>query len=297
MTHQDTIPIIFNGGSYGTYLEYVLNTWTDQGEQLNQSVLPFTEKNNAHGYHGHHVMNLAGWREYINQTTVHKFVRLHPKTLVSETHHDTVLEILSVAQRAIYIEIDELNTINVLNNYFSKIWNNWHEVQFEQYIDINLIYNNWPVAVGTPIADIPVWILREFLSYYLIPSWRDQTQCPRLDLDRLTLVTVNELLYNFKETIDRICSECGLTCSHDLSSIHTKMLSAQEFLNQGQLCHSIITAFVHGADFDYSNQLLTLVDEIWIQWYLRQLGWEIKCHGLDVFPRTVAQLRNCSFRL
>ena len=258
MTHKDTIPVIFNGGSYGTYLEYVLNTWTDQGEQLNQKTLPFTEKNNAHGYSGHHLMDLAGWRKYVAQDTVYKFVRLHPKTQQQESQLNNVVEILNTVDHAVYIEVDADNVLNVLNNYYSKIWDNWEHTQFTQYIDINLIYNNWPVVHDTP---------------------------------------VNDILYNFDAVLHRIFTACELTSRADLTDIHNTMLSNQKFLGQDQLCTQIIDSFVSNVEFDYSNNLLTLVDEVWLQWRLRDLGWELKCHGLNQFPRSTSKLQNCSFRL
>ena len=297
MTHKDTIPVIFNGGSYGTYLEYVLNTWTDQGEQSNQHTLPFTEKNNAHGYIGHHLMDLAGWRKYVAQDTVCKFVRLHPKTQQQESQLDNVVEILNTVNHAVYIKVDADNVLNVLNNYYSKIWDNWEHTQFTQYIDINLIYNNWPVVHDTPLNEIPQWVMREFLSYYLIPAWQDQTTLPDIDHPGLIKITVHELLYNFDAVLHRIFTACELTSRTDLTDIHNTMLSNQKFLGQDHLCTQIIDSFVSNVEFDYSNNLLTLVDEVWLQWRLRDLGWELKCHGLNQFPRSTSKLQNCSFRL
>jgi len=297
MTHRETVPVIFNGGSYGTYLEYVLNTWTDQGEQLNQETLPFTEKNNAHGYHGHHLMNMAGWRNYVNQTAVYKFVRLHPKTQQHESQLDNVVEILNTVDHAVYIEVDADNVLNVLNNYYSKIWDNWENEQFSQYIDINLIYNNWPVVYDTPLNEIPQWIMREFLSHYLMPAWQDQTTLPDINHPGLIKITVQELLYNFDTALNKIYTGCGLTSMHDCTNIHAVMLANQKFLNQDRLCNQIVQSFINNVEFDYSSKLLTLVDEAWLQWQLRALGWELKCHGLNQFPRSTSKLRNCSFRL
>ena len=297
MTHKDTIPVIFNGGSYGTYLEYMLNTWTDQGEQLNQHTLPFTEKNNAHGYTGHHLMDITGWQNYVAQGIVYKFVRLHPKTQQHEHQLDTVLEILNTVDHAVYIEVDSDNVLNVLNNYYSKIWDNWEGAQFSQYINIDLIYNNWPVVHDTPLNEIPQWVMREFLSHYLMPAWQDQTTSPDINHPGLIKITVQELLYNFDTALNKIYTGCGLTSMHDCTNIHAVMLANQKFLNQDRLCNQIVQSFINNVEFDYSSKLLTLVDEAWLQWQLRVLGWELKCHGLNQFPRSTSRLRNYSFLL
>jgi len=36
---------------------------------------------------------------------------------------------------------------------------------------------------------------------------------------------------------------------------------------------------------------LPLPSEVWIQYRLRELGYEIRCHGLDIFPTTSVQLK------
>jgi hypothetical protein len=62
------------------------------------------------------------------------------------------------------------------------------------------------------------------------------------------------------------------------------MLSLQQNIEQDQLCHQIIDATVSNKLFDWSNQVLPLASQSWIQWQLRNQGWGIKCHELDVFP-------------
>jgi hypothetical protein len=228
---------------------------------------------------------------------VHKFVRLHPKTQHHEQQLDNVLEILNTVNHAVYIEVDDNNMLNVLNNYYSKIWDDWESEQFSQYIDINLIYNNWPVVYGTPLNKIPQWVMREFLSHYLMPAWQAQTTIPDIAHTGLIKITVQELLYNFDTALNKIYTRCGLTSMHDCTNIHAVMIANQKFLDQDRLCNQIVQSFINNVEFDYSSKLLTLVDESWLQWRLRELGWELKCHGLNQFPRSTSRLRNCSFLL
>jgi predicted nuclease with RNAse H fold len=42
---------------------------------------------------------------------------------------------------------------------------------------------------------------------------------------------------------------------------------------------------------------LPLPSEAWIQWQLRNLGYELRCHGLDMFPTNSVQLRELLYRV
>jgi hypothetical protein len=42
---------------------------------------------------------------------------------------------------------------------------------------------------------------------------------------------------------------------------------------------------------------LPLASEAWIQWQLRNLGWEIKCHELDIFPTNSVYLKELLYHI
>ena len=71
---------------------------------------------------------------------------------------------------------------------------------------------------------------------------------------------------------------------------HIKMLSLQKWTTQDQLCKKIIDSITSNQLFNWSDQQLPLPSQSWIQWQLRNLGYEIKCHGLDIFPTNTTQL-------
>ena len=295
MTHRETIPILFSGGSYGTYLEYLLNTWTDQGSNLDQSTLPFTDQGSAHGYVGQHLINLQGWQQYLSQSKFYKFVRLHPKTLKSENINNNIAEIADSVKHLILITVDPNSELTVLNNYYSKVWTNWIQTQFADFIDPDAIYQHWPVELGTNINEIPKWILREFFSYYLMPAWQDQTRVDQHNLPNNVInVTVNNLLQNFQPTFDQILSQCELVCNTNLDHIHNAMLQGQKFLHNQQHCEDIVNAVKNHSNCEYRSTQLTFVDEVWIQWQLRNLGIELACHDMNQFPRSLSELMACS---
>jgi len=301
MIFRDTVPILFNGGAYGTYLEYLLDTFTIQGTQSFQG-MPFNNNGNAHQYRGKHLTNIKGWRNYVSNGEFCKFVRFHPKTVKNESLKNNILEVISSVNRAILIYPTADTTILNLNNYFFKIWDSWLQYQFDNEISLDKIYNNWSVAPGTAIDDIPSWIIREFLSLYLVPAWHDQVEWNLLDSfnhAQLLIVPLSSLLFNINPTLDRICNFCQIDLSADsdtINNIHQKMLFYQKNLHKDSLCCKIVQSTIDGKDFDYSDKNLTLIDESWIQWRLRELGYELKCDGLNQFPLSTIKLANKLYR-
>lgn len=294
-----TIPIAFHGGHYGTFLEWALHTLTTDAPVAE----PFTDKGNSHQYNGRHVRNLAGWREYLATEQPRAFVRLHPKVLEEESLSQNLDEIMSSVDRMIYIHPDEETMLLTINNSFTKIWDDWWANQFETDIDAEKIYSNWPDARGVPITEIPTWIKREFLSFYLMPQWQAQVEWNHLEHwsnPGAWPVLVKDILYDFENTVNAIRQFCGLTFTKDpkeLLPIHSRMIEIQKHKYQDRIAHQIVDSVTNDRTFDWSNTPTTLATESWIQWQLRNLGYEIRCHGLDTFPTNSVQLQNLLYKI
>jgi hypothetical protein len=299
MTVRNTIPIVFNGGSYGTYLEWVLTALTS-ADSIQE---PFTATGSSHKFKGNHLKNMTGWKKFINDRSSYQFVRLHPKTEKHESLSENLNTMLDSVDRAIYLYPDLDSVLLVLNNYFEKIWDDWWNHQFEKEISQDNIYKNWPVDSTVDIKNIPPWIKREFLSLYLMPSWHDQVEWYHLDTwhhDRALPILVKDLLYDFENTLQRIKQFCDIEFTRSISQImpyHEHMLSIQAHRHQTQLANQIIQATVAGTNLDWQSNSITLVTESWIQWQLRNLGFEIQCHELDIFPTNSLKLKNLLYKV
>ena len=293
------IPIIYNGGSYGTYLEWCLTSLCS-----NQPICdPFTSIGNSHEFGGNHLGNMQGWRKYLSSNLQYKFARLHPKSLQTESITDNLNEVLLSATDIIYLYPDKDSVLLTVNNYCTKIWDNWWNYQFFEAIDASKIYSNWPVSTNVPIAQIPTWIRREFLSFYLMPAWHAQVEWYHLDAwnhPRSHNILVKDLLYNFESVINRLQKMLNLNFIRPVSDLlpyHKKNLQLQKFKNQDQLCKNIIDSTVNNFEFDWSDQLMPLASESWIQWRLRNLGYEIQCHELDIFPTNSVHLKELLYTI
>ena len=295
-TLRSTIPIVFDAGSYGTYLNWVLTTLTTE----DKIVPPFNQNGNSHQFKRFHLGNMDGWYRYVKSAQPTQFVRFHPKTKKEESLSDNLNNILSKIDQMIYLYPDFESKLLVINNYFDKVWDNWWAYQFGDQIDPDTIYSSWPVDPTTPINQIPVWIQREFLSFYLMPAWHDQTEWCHIDRwqnNKCIILTVKELLYNFESSLIKIQKFCNLTFTKDIKEIvlyHKQMLQLQKYLNQDQLCHQIVQSVVDNYEFTWAE--LPLASQSWVQWQLRNLNFEIHCHGLDIFPTTSVQLKKLLYQ-
>lgn len=286
-----TTVIAYSGGTYGTYLEWCLATLSS-----NLTVVsPFNSNGNSHKFKGNYVQGMEGWHQRNKQLPVAPFVRLHPKTKQHESLSDNMNHLCDTADSVVYLYPDRESILFLLNNVTYKIWHDWWEHNFNSEIDIDKIYKNWPVDNNTTISNIPNWIKREFLSLYLMPAWLDQVEWyhpDRWSHSKCCVITVNQLLYDFENTINRIKIHCNLQFEKDIAELmpyHQQNLKLQKYTNQDQLCNQIISSVINNQVFEWEE--LTLTSESWVQWQLRNLGYEIRCHGLDTFPTNSIQLK------
>ena len=287
----DTIPIVFNVGAYGTYLEWCLTTLTSTGTIRS----PFTALGNSHAFQGNHLLSFENWNNYIKSGSLKKFVRFHPKIQQSDSISLVLNQVCESVNFAIYLYPDPDSILLCLNNYYSKIWSDWWTFQFFTSIDSNKIYENWPVDRSVDISNIPIWVRREFLSYYLMPAWFDQVEWyhpSTWNNNKCCTVFVCDLLYDFKKTLQTIGKYCNLTYVRSIDELleyHSTNLSLQKYLTQDQLCKTITAAVLGNQDYTWDE--LPFISEVWVQWQLRNQGFEIQCDGLDKFPTNSIQLR------
>ena len=288
------IAIVYNGGAYGRYLEWVLTTLT-----TNIPIqAPFTSVGNSHNFPGNHA-NIIGsdvWNTFLNNKKRGSVVGVHPKHTQDEKISTNLNLIIDSVEYGIYLYPDRNSVLLNVNNFYSKVWENWWIKRLRDPVFYNNLFDNFPISKDTKISDIPVWIKREILSFNLMPSWFEQVEWYHPDTwthSRCQLVLINELLYDFKNTICKLQKFCNLDFKKsvdDMIPYHTEMMSLQKWTTQDQLCNKIIDSITSNQLFDWSDQELPLPSQSWIQWQLRNLGYEIKCHGLDIFPTNATQL-------
>ncbi len=312
MEKRKIVPIVYPPGCYGNYLEWVLTTLISDCEISP----PFNANGNSHRFVGSTIYNnyatvplipeplIPAWEEYMLSAAPRPIMRLHPKQIATELVSENIETILRSVDRVVQIYPSRDSVLLIINNMFTKVWKDWwdHHIT-HNLIDINRIYKNWNIDSSTPIKDIPIWVKREFLSYYLMPAFHSQLDWYLPDIwshPRCCTIFVNELLWNFEFIVSRIQKHTNLKFVRPISDLvpyHQTMLSMQVHVNQDRLCKKIMESILTNTDFDWSDQELPLASQIWIQWELRNLGYELRCHGLDLFPTNSVYLQELTYKL
>jgi hypothetical protein len=297
---KDYIPIIFQGGSYGSTLHYILNNISFD----NATPLPFGMNGNSHNFKYNSVLLNKNLAYEINHCTNSKFIKYHPKTTKEQSLPIEITRIVSNVDKAILIYPSPNHRLLVINNYYLKVWKNWFEGDIiggdaeEKKIFTDNLYLNWDIPLNTPFVNIPRWIQREFISLYLFMAWNSQYEWNLLDHyshPKLHVITTHDFLYNFESTIRSTALMCGINTDNidNMQIVHNKMMLLQQNLDSDDIYNNIINNFINNTDYKFGK--LSIVDEAWIQYELRNIGVEIQCNNLNVFPNTVADLKKITY--
>jgi hypothetical protein len=295
---SSTVPIAYHGGTYGTYLEWCLTSLTS----TDQLVSPFTDLGNSHKFKKGNYFEFGIVSEFLSSHQSAKFARFHAETQQQHSISDKLDQVCDIVQHMIYIYPDRDSVLLTINNFFTKIWKNWWTDEFliTASTDAKKLYQNWSVPPNTAIQDIPVWIQREFLSLYFMPAWYDQVEWYHPDCwqnPRCCTITVRDLLNNFEKTLQKISLFCNIEYVQpvqDLLPFHEQNLKNQTYLHHDAICTGIISAVTNNQNLSWEP--LSLPSESWIQWQLRNLGYEIQCHGLDKFPTNSVHLHELLYQ-
>ena len=290
--------ILYPGGAYGRYLHWSLDTLLS-----NEAIVtPFNNNGNSHQFKGNVVYFDNSELLYRDGYTVDRcqVARGHLKIQQKESIKDNVTVALNTFDRVIVCYPDYNSVLLVLNNRFTKIWDNWFDNRLKDSVFANNLYNNWPVTSGATAAEIPIWIQRELLSYDQMPSWHDETGWFLPDTLRhpsCKFVFVSDLLYHFENTISSVQEFCDLEFKKEISELvpcHNLNLSLQQYLDQDAVCNRIVDSIINSKSIDWAP--LPLPSQSWVQWQLRNLGYELRCDGLDIFPANTVELQNLLYK-
>lgn len=293
--------IIFPAGAYGTYLHWALDTLMSTDEMTDPG------KNgrygNSHGFNKNHLRDYQGWIKYLKNEPTQSMVRFHPKTSEDQSIVDNLQNVLKDASKVIHLYPDHTSYLLNLHNYLYKIWNDlWNGGL--RYINLDQIYSGWGIDKNIKPDQIPVWIKREFFSYNIFNSWEDQVEWYFPDVmaeqDNYKYVFVNDLLYDFKNTITKVQQFFNLDfvrCVDELLPFHQVNVSRQKHINQQPLAESIVDAVINKKDFMWQPTTLSIFTEAWIQRQLFKAGFGLKCDGLDIFPTNSLNLKKLTYLL
>jgi len=272
------IKICFPPGCYGSYLSRCLYNYTNLREtEIDE--FAFGEYGSSHDHRD-------------SPKTDNKIQIDHLNSKISFTHLDTTVVILPC----------DNHRLDYFNNQFIK----QNQSQIVKYLDLVIGKENieFKLQKGWDYNNkldklIPTWILREFIALWIADCFDDAYSVEQYQkVPHKISITTQDIFLNFSDTIFRICQAVGLTVDIDDEIIlknHLKFLQAQKY-HQSQIrcekwCDDILK---ENASLNPCN---TIFDESYVQYFLREQGFEIQCHDLDEFPKTSTELSKIIYKL
>ena len=291
---KNNLVIAYNGGAYGRYLEWVYNTLIS----ADPIVSPFTKRGNSHNSPYGPGFWIDDLIDHLQTGKERPTVRLHPKTSSSQSIKSNLESVLKHTSQLILMYPDRSHELMCICNYMTKIWSSSDPYDGPmQHVNPADLHRGYGLDPSTDIRTIPLWMRREHMSYYLFDAWHDQVEWylpERWNDSRVLIITTGQLFDEFENTMTRIATYCGnLKYQRDIADMlpwHAEMISLQPHLGKDQLCENILRAVVQSRD-DFEFGELCLTSQAWIQYKLRCLGYEIRCHDLNHFPTDSGHLR------
>jgi hypothetical protein len=268
--------IAYNAGSYGQFTGWCLD-WM-QGKH-SENARPFTSRGNSHN------------NGLVHQTTVDNAItspvtnsHVHPIQTKSDNLIVQLEKLLSVYDKVVllYPSIDDFAWN--FNNKLNKIWGvqGWIERHISE-----MFSSSWQSA--------ETWELREWLSI----SWHDthMSECRYADTinysnNRVFKIPINKIRDDFVNTFQSLSKYLELDnirTTEDLEKLHKDWINNEPHLYKDKLIKDLVYATINNINKEMTG--LTILDEADMQRRLRLEGYEIKCHGLNEWPKTTKQLR------
>lgn len=286
---SDTVVVLFNGGGYGTFLEWAIRYFS--GDFPDDS-RPFNSNGNSHQYVGTHLMNIDGWRDYLATQSYQDYVRFHPKAYEHDSIKSHLDEILSHGNRAILLYPTTNDIALTINNKFDKIYEKgWMETT--DYIGLPELISKW----GTEdLKSMEPWQLREFLSFYIVPQHLAEVGVNDIieyEHERLFKLPIRTLINDFSGSFNRIAQFTGRQLLRsNFDEIYQDWMQVQYHTSKDALVDTIVKCVVNDVDIYWADANLTIVDQALIQMQLRDKhGISIKCFGLNEFPTSTTELK------
>ena len=283
---KDTIVIAYPPGAYGTFLEWCFNYFTGQLPVGQQSYPFIAATGSAHRFKGNHFKRsqkpfdnelwLSDIDTYISSSHTVQFARTHADYYDMQEYinlyHGNVKKFL-------YIRPSRDRLLLILNNIMNKIPKNRLKEQSHVHTK----------------EGMDTWEIRESISFWFNDHLVYADKYYKVN-DNCLIIELNNLLFNLESTLDKIFDQLGLKWSTehraDINNIIDQWLDLQMHINKDVLCQRIIDSVLSNEDFEWSDQNLSIYDEAYIQWALRDLhGHSLRCYNLNVFPTNTKKLR------
>jgi len=297
---KDYIPIIFQGGTYGSFLLFCIGS-------INNALGsdPFEDSGSSHLFDVNVLdKTIDSFQVKIRNNT--NFLKYHPKCRETDNLISNIEELTDITKKGILVYPSKNHYLLTINNFADKVHSNdlsklhREEQETKETMFANL-YDGWNIAKDTSVNSIDRWIMREFFSYNRFKAFDAEHHWYFLDeyknKNEILIITTDELLFDFKNTITKVAEYIGYNTINnidELVKLQKKQLSLQKHLHKDRIVYNIIEGFFNNNNTPIDD--LSVYDEAYIQYKLRLKGYEIKCRDLNVFPRNTKELQKICYQ-
>lgn len=288
-----TTCVIYNGGSYGTFIEWCLNFFSNANFP---QTLPFLNSGSSHKFDGNFLHNISAIKNFISSTDYNakKLCRFHPK-ITQDGSVKFNLEFASKNfQKIIFIHPCNDTLIWNINNKFEKIWQKGWLNYNEHFFQKNL--EKWN---HEKVSDMAPWELREFLSFFIKKQHISEVELDTLDdlqnqFPEILFISIKDLRDNFRYTMEKIFQFCEIQMINvnQIDYVFNNWIAVQHHKDKDKLVKEIIDSVNKNLNIEWRHKQLTIVDESFVQNGLRDLGLELRCYDLNVFPNSTVELKS-----
>jgi len=270
--------IVYNAGSYGQFTGWCID-WMQGNYGYTENTRPFTDMGNSHN---NHIKCFPGAEAAIANPISNS--HLHPVRNQSDNAITEIETCLTVFDKVIllYPWLDDF-----LWNCNNKLYKVDGLVGYLERLMINLDFSAW--------EDQSRWELREWFSIWLYDQHMAESGYKDIvdyTNDRVFKVPINKIRDDFSNTYQSMAKFLDINVirtAEDFDNLHKDWLANEKHLYKDRLIKELVHATIHNISIEMKD--LTLFDEAEMQRRLRLEGYEIKCYGLNEWPKTTTQLR------
>jgi hypothetical protein len=275
------ITVLFPVGAFGSTIEYCLRKFSQELESVdaeiasNGSMHSFTKQ-----FHPVSLNELGQLSDCQIATPVYPgYDRLDPVTTVLK-----IKDIVPAQQKMILIHFDTPD--QVLRNHLLA----WHKKTQWHYLN-DLLHDkpkDWNPDYDT-VADMQQYEIREALSFWFANT-DNYLQVSKLARPNWLLITPDDILYNFKNTVITMLDYCNLTLDPavDIDGFYREWFQKQQYvIEEFDTIKTIVTS-LQGQSCKWAP--ISLMGEAIVQHCLQVQGMAIACHGLNQFPTCTEEL-------
>ncbi len=270
------IKIIFPPGCYGTYFSRCLYNYTDLSS-CNEINFEFCEDGSSHLFRDHDQSKKLIWYGHLEDTVL--------------TPQDTVITILPVHD----------HYLDYYNNQFVK-WEKSNVISYlqTQVIDREMklkLSQNWNYQFNTLTEDIPKWILREWVSFWIVDVFKTIDSYKLIESD--FQLDTQDIFENIFEKLVQCAKIIDKNLVADIDTImnnQKKFIKAQQFHNSQIRCQQWVDQILN-SPHDHPSPCITIFDESYVQHLLREQKFEIRCNQLNVFPSTSSDMKKIIYKI